>query len=83
MAGAPGIVSPDSFPTRDPRDRDLNNGRTANPPRMMEVGGAFNMGIWTKEPTPHGSAQSGPSNIAPVRKPTSVKSSHKSDRGND
>lgn len=80
---APGLVSPDSFPFRDPRDKNMQNGRTANPPRMMEIGGAYTMSIWTKEPYPRGSAQSGPDNIAKVRKPTEVKAAHRSGRDND
>ena len=81
--GAPGLVSPDQFPTRDPRDKNLNNGRVANPPRMMEIGGAYTMSLWNKEVTPHAYAQSPQTNIAPVRKPTSVKASHRSSREND
>lgn len=80
---APGLVSPDNFPTRDPRDKNLNNGRMANPPRMYEVGGAYQMGIWTKEGGNKNYAQSPQSNIARVEKPTSVKSTHRSERGND
>ena len=80
---APGLVSPDQFPTRDPRDKNMMNGRVANPPRYMEIGGAYTASIWDKEVTPHAYAQMPQSNIAPVRKPTSVKSSHRSGREND
>jgi len=80
---APGLVSPDSYPARDPRDTNMLNGRTANPPRMYELGGAYRTGIWNKEVTPTAFAQMGQSNIAHVEKPTSVKSSHRSSRKSD
>lgn len=80
---APGLVSPDSFPARDPRDKAMQNGRVANPPRFYEVGGANSQAIWYREGGTHGFSQSPQTNIARVEKPTSIKSAHKSDRGND
>jgi hypothetical protein len=80
---APGLVSPDSFPIRDPRDKAMLNGLIANPPRYAELGGASGPGIWNKESGNHGWAQSPQGNIARVEKPTSMKSSHKSAREND
>ena len=38
MAG-PGIVQPDAFPVRDPRDPKQNHGRIVNPVRYIEMGG--------------------------------------------
>jgi hypothetical protein len=81
--GAPGLVSPDSFPFRDPRDASLTNGKTANPPRYYEIGGAYRPGIWFMEAGNKTYAQSERKNIARVEKPTSVKSTHKSSREND
>jgi hypothetical protein len=75
---APGLVSPDNYPIRDPRDKAMTNGRIANPPRFYEVGGAAGPNIWTKEGGNHSFAQSPQTNIAKVEKPTSVKSAKKS-----
>lgn len=43
-----GIKAPESYPTRHPTDKAQMNGRIANPPRYMEVGGAKGPGIWGK-----------------------------------
>ncbi len=80
---APGLVSPDNFPFRDPRDKNMTLGRIANPPRYYEAGGASGPQIWFKEGGNKSYAQMPQSNIAKVEKPTSTKSAHKSDRGND
>lgn len=74
---APGLVSPDNFPTRDPRDKAMTNGRVSNPPRYYEFGGAYTPSIWFKEAGNHTYAQMEQKNIARVEKPTSVKVSHK------
>jgi hypothetical protein len=80
---APGLVSPDNYPIRDPRDKSMTNGRMANPPRFYEIGGISGPGIWNKEGGNHSFAQSPQANIARVEKPTSTKMVHKSSREND
>ena len=80
---APGLVSPDNFPTRDPRDRSMLTGRIANPPRYYEFGGADSQAIWYREGGNKSYAQIPQVNVARVDKPTSVKVSKKSSRKND
>jgi hypothetical protein len=80
---APGLVSPDSYPVRDPRDKNQVNGRIANPPRYYEVGGLYSASVWHKEVNGSVFAQSPQTNAMRVEKPTSVKSAHKSSREND
>ena len=80
---APGVVSPDSFPVRDPRDKSMTNGRVVNPPRFYEAGGASSQAIWFKEGGNHAEAQMEQKNVAKVEKPTSVKVAHKSSHEND
>lgn len=41
-----GIMAPESYPIRDPRDRKMNVGRVANPPRMVDMGGLSNQNQW-------------------------------------
>lgn len=81
--GAPGVVSPDSFPARDPRDKSTSNGRTANPPRYYELGGAYTPSIWNREGGNKSFTQTEQRNIARVEKPTSIKSAHRSSHDND
>ena len=45
----PGIVAPNSFPIRDPKDKALKNGRVANSPRYMEMGGLSGPNKWPKD----------------------------------
>lgn len=80
---APGLVSPDSFPVRDPRDKSQQNGRIVNPPRYYECGGLSGPQVWFRDPSPEGFTQSPQENRMRVEKPTSVKSVHKSSREND
>ena len=71
----PGIVGPESFPIRDPRDRKMNVGRVANPPRMCDMGGLSFQNQWHKDyPT---GAQSEQSNQFGVDRATSVKAAKK------
>lgn len=76
----PGLVSPDSFPARDPRDRKMVNGRVLNPPRFMEIGGASTQAIWTREGGNKNFSQMEQKNVARVEKPSAVKSAHASGR---
>jgi len=39
MSDQPGIMGPASYPIRNPKDKKLDNGRMANPPRYLEYGG--------------------------------------------
>jgi len=80
---APGLMSPDNFPVRDPRDASMNNGRVVNPPRYYEAGGAYRPGIWFMEGGNKTYAQMEQKNVARVEKATSTKSVHKSSREND
>ena len=80
---AAGVVSPDRFPTRDPMDKSQKNGRTLNPPRYYEMGGAYTPAIWFKEARPNAFAQMEQTNVARVEKPTTIKSAHKSSREDD
>jgi hypothetical protein len=81
--GAPGLVSPDSFPFRHPTDASMRNGRTENRPRYLEAGGAHTPRIWFREGGNHAQAQMAQANVARVTKPTSTKSAKKSARQND
>jgi hypothetical protein len=76
-----GIRAPEHFHIRQPTDKSMFNGRNANPPRYMEVGGAKNQGIWTKET---GDPQSPQTNIAALERggPTGRKVSKSSTRKN-
>lgn len=74
---APGLVSPDNYPIRDPRDKSMVNGRMANPPRMYELGGLSTTAVWFREGGNKSFAQSEQSNTMRVEKPTSTKSAHK------
>lgn len=80
---APGLVSPDSFPIRQPTDKSQMNGKMVNPPRYIEIGGISGSQVWFKPNRPEGFQQSPQSNVARVEKPTSVKSAHRSSREND
>ena len=44
-----GLMAPERFPIRKPTDSSMVNGRTANPPRYMEIGGFSGPGKWLKE----------------------------------
>ena len=37
----PGILGPENFPIRDPKDPNQTNGRNINPVRMPELGGSL------------------------------------------
>lgn len=79
----PGLVSPNSFPIRDPKDRSLTSGRIVNSPRYAEMGGIDGPGVWDKESSPSGFAQASQENTFRVERPTSIKSAHTSERGDD
>lgn len=79
--GAPGLVSPDSFPIRDPRSKEMTTGRIANPPRYSEIGGLDSPGKWHKDYKLFAQAEGG--NKFRVERPTSVKSAHPSERDSD
>ena len=66
MANEKGIVAPDRFPIRDPKDPKQNNGRMVNPVRYAEVGGLTGPGVWPK------------GNEMKVEAPTRVKGAKKS-----
>ncbi len=72
-----GLLAPDSFPIRDPRDPKLPNGRIMNPPRYMEMGGLAKPGVWFND---FGNFQQSPQTNAhmAVPKPTGIKVSHSS-----
>lgn len=75
---APGLVSPDNYPIRDPRSKEMLVGRIANPPRFYEIGGIASQAVWFKEGGNKSYAQMAQTNIGRVEKPTSVKSAHRS-----
>ena len=75
MAVEKGIVEPRNYPIRKPTDANLVNGRNANPPRFMEVGGLKGPGVWFKET---GDNQSPQKNIARVERATSTAPAKKS-----
>lgn len=80
---APGLVSPDSYPIRQPTDKNQVNGRIVNPPRFYEMGGLYSPSCWHKEVNGAVFAQSPQTNTMRVEKPTSTKSAHKSARESD
>jgi hypothetical protein len=80
---APGLVSPDSYPIRQPTDKSQISGRICNPPRYYEVGGLSSAAVWHREVNGSVFAQSPQTNQFRVEKPTSVKSAHKSSRESD
>lgn len=80
---APGLLSPDNFPIRQPTEKKMSHGKVANPPRYDEAGGMYGSHVWFMEARPNAFAQSPQSNIARVEKATSEKSGHKSSREND
>ncbi len=80
---APGLLSPDSFPIRQPTDKTMLHGKVANPPRYDEAGGLYGSHVWFKEARPNTFAQMPQANIARVEKATSEKSGHKSARTSD
>lgn len=69
----PGIVGPDAFPIRDPRQKGQVLGRCVNPPRYQVVGGMDGPTKWDTE-----NAQDTGSrvNMFPVQKPTNVRGAH-------
>ena len=84
MAG--GIVGPDNFPVRDPRDPKQVHGRMVNPPRFNELGGLRGPGKWPKgDSTIGASARTDPSFSGPmkVEKPTRVRGAHATTNRND
>jgi len=81
----PGVVSPDRYPIRDPRDTSMQNGRCANPPRMIEIGGLDKQSKWDQNQH-NTSDQSGSSkNFFPIESggPTKVKSTHSASESDD
>ncbi len=80
----PGVVSPDRYPIRDPRDVKMQVGRIANPPRMIEVGGLDKQARWAKEYTTTDQS-GGDRNAFPIEGggPTSVKSTHDATESDD
>jgi hypothetical protein len=46
MADQPGVMGPESFPIRDPRDASMSQGRMLNPPRYMARGGFTGPSKW-------------------------------------
>jgi len=79
----PGVVSPDRYPIRDPRDKKMNVGRIANPPRMIEIGGLDNQSKWDKEVGT--SSQESNRNAFAIEGggPTGVKSTHDATESDD
>jgi len=73
MSDQPGIMGPMSFPIRNPMDKKLDNGRIANPPRYLELGGLDGPGKWVGHQNT--SAQVGDKNMATLEAggPTGVK----------
>jgi len=78
-----GIVAPEIYPIRDPRDKQQLVGRIMNPPRFMEVGGLGNAGRWNEDNLPH--SQSAQKYIGQLESggPTGVKVARKSTNVND
>lgn len=78
MADQPGIVGPESFPIRDPRDKSLSNGRILNPPRFVEFGGFDKASKWSGKKNT--SAQVGDENVIQLERggPTGVKGAYRS-----
>lgn len=76
----PGLMAPDSFPIRKPTDASMTNGKNANPPRYMEVGGMKGPGVWNKDT---GDPQSPSANIAKVKAPVRGGKSGHSSTGRD
>ena len=74
----PGIVSPSSFPIRDPRNPKMAVGRIANPPRLCDMGGLDAANKWDKDYST--GAQSPQTNIAAVEKATNVRAAEKSSK---
>jgi hypothetical protein len=61
----PGIVAPENFPIRDPRDPAQVVGRNVNPVRFMEMGGFETANRWW--------GSGGKRNDMAVHKPTNVR----------
>lgn len=60
----PGIVAPDRFPIRDPKDPNQVQGRVVNPVRFQEIGGLTGSSKWAG------------GNQMSVEKPTKVRAAH-------
>ena len=81
----PGVVSPDRYPIRDPRDVKMANGRTANPPRMIEIGGLDKQSKWDNGPNLTSEQGEGNKNAFAIEGggPTGVKSTHDAKESDD
>jgi len=81
----PGVVAPDRYPIRDPRDVSMQNGRNANPPRMIEIGGLDKQSKWDGGPVTTGDQAGGNKNFFPIESggPTKVKSTHSAAESDD
>ena len=71
----PGIVSPASYPIRDPRNKKMNVGRIANQPRMCDMGGLSDQSQWHKDYST--GAQDEQTNRFEVDRATSVRAAKK------
>ena len=74
----PGIVSPTSFPIRDPRNPKMNVGRVANQPRMADMGGLDRANKWDQRYST--GTQESANNAFPVDKATNVRAAEKSSK---
>ena len=77
----PGVVAPDSYPIRDPRDTKLSTGKIANPPRMIEMGGLDAQKKWDADHNT--SSQDAQQNRFGVEKPTRSKMVHSAEETDD
>lgn len=66
----PGLMAPNSYPIRDPKDPNQVVGRIVNPVRYQEIGGLTGPGKLAK------------GNSMTVQKPTSVRAAHMSTNKN-
>lgn len=80
---APGLLSPDNFPIRQPTDKSQTMGKIVNPPRYEGAGGMLSAAVWFRDSRPEAFNQAPQTNVARVEKPTSEKSGHRSARTND
>ena len=80
---APGLLSPDRFPIRQPTEKSQVHGKVVNPPRYEGAGGMSSSAVWNRDSMPEAFNQAPQRYVAPVQKATSEKSGHKSSREND
>jgi len=62
----PGLMGPERYPIRDPKDSGQINGRCVNPVRYPEMGGLDSPGAWF-------GGDKGKTNNMRLEKPTSVR----------